>query len=261
MRSPTHPHTLTLRRAEGPSTGRSELRWPTTVRLSWDSRALRIHFECADDRAWATHTERDAPLWQEEVVEVFLAPGSADPTVYYELEVNPLGALFDARVHSPELERSTMKVDLAWDWPGIGWRVESQLRESESRASEDWSTELELPWSGLDLPSTLPRLWRANFYRVERPDGPERSRGGGSTNDEYPDDEYPNDEYPNDEYPNDEYSAWSPTMADPPDFHRPRYFGLLVLDDASPLDSEAESAIRRIRDRGLPVARIERARE
>ena len=45
------------------------------------------------------------------------------PSVYYEFEVNPLGALFDARVESPDGRRDTMRVDVSWNCPGFSARV------------------------------------------------------------------------------------------------------------------------------------------
>jgi hypothetical protein len=76
------------------------------VRLAAGAHALFVRFDCRDPQARATFTARDAPLWQEDAVEVFLAAGVADPETYIELEVNPLGALFDARVANPGGDRS-----------------------------------------------------------------------------------------------------------------------------------------------------------
>ncbi len=196
------------------STDGGEPTWPTSVALSWNASGLGVRFECRDDRAWATLTKRDAPLWQEEVVEVFLAPGIDDPREYFEIEINPLGALFDARVSNPDDDRATMRVDESWDWPGIVWRAGRLDRQ------HDWWAELVLPWRGLGL-GKMPRLWRANFFRVERP------RGIASSDDEY--------------------SAWSPSLVDPADFHRPSSFGLLVVGE------EPTSHIEAIRNSGRPV--------
>ena len=81
------------------------------MRLAWDERALHVRFDCADRDAWGTYRERDDPLYEEEVVEVFLAPGEADPRRYVELEVSPAGVLFirsyerGERVHLAMLSR------------------------------------------------------------------------------------------------------------------------------------------------------------
>lgn len=184
---------LTLADGSGPA------RWATTVEVAWDDAGLQCAFTCRDDDAWATHRERDAPLWQEEVVEVFLAPGPGDPVRYFEIEINPRGALFDAVVDNPDFRRDTMAVDVGWDCAGIAWRIEAL------GSAEDWWAELFVPWLGLGL-TAAPSCLRANFYRIERP----RRPGAGP----------------------DEFAAWSPTLVSPPDFHQPRRFGLLCLAGA-----------------------------
>lgn len=166
----------------------------TIVRVARDDRALFLRFECDDRDIWATHTRRDAPLWEEEVVEVFLAPGAGEPKEYVEIEVNPLGTVFDARIVSPDGHRGSMQVDAGWDAPGLVAVVD--------RASPGtWRAELTIPWAGI-CPGAPPPVWRGNFFRIERP------RRGAH-----------------------EFSSWSPTFADPPDFHRPAHFGRIVLDD------------------------------
>jgi hypothetical protein len=85
-----------------------------------------------------------------------------------------------------------MTADVAWDCPGLRWAA------GRSDHREDWWAELSIPWKGIT--EDLPRIWRANFYRVERP------RDGEA-----------------------EYSAWSPTLTRPADFHKPGRFGVLHL--------------------------------
>src|SRR5579884_1225944 len=46
----------------------------TEVRIAWDAAEVRILFCATDVDPWATLTERDAPLYMEEVVEVFIDP-------------------------------------------------------------------------------------------------------------------------------------------------------------------------------------------
>ena len=102
-------------------------RLSTAVRVGRRGDALCVRFDARDDEdgsVVATHRERDAPLWEEDVCEVFLAPEEASARLYFELEVSPLGTLFDARVESPELARSSMRVDVSWDCPGLTARVD-----------------------------------------------------------------------------------------------------------------------------------------
>lgn len=174
-------------------------RMTTTVRLAWDPGALHVRYECRDRDAWGTFTRRDDPLWEEEVVELFIAPGSAVPARYFELEVSPRGVLFDACVDNPTSRREQMAVDPRWDCPGLAWAAGPLGRE------EDWWASLDIPWAALTPRGELPRHWRANFHRVERP------RGGEA-----------------------ELSSWSPTLTRPPDFHKPERFGHLLLSGPQP---------------------------
>jgi len=151
---------------------------------------LLARFDGRDDGVVATLSRRDEPLWKEDVFEVFLAPPGRRPDVYFEFEVNPLGALFDARIESPELRRETMRVDVTWNC--AGYRAKVRTRPGR------WSATLSIPLAPLGGEAS--GQWRANFFRIDRGD-------------------------------TDEYSAWSPTGADPPDFHRPESFGRLMIGD------------------------------
>jgi len=171
---------------------------PTLVRVCWSESAPHLRFECVDRDAWGTYGWRDDPIYKEEAVEVFLAPGAPDPARYFEFEVSPRGVLFDAVITNPDGDRATMRTDPAWDCPGLRWEA------GAGAADQDWWATLDIPWRSL-LPETepRPRTWRANFYRIERP------RDGEP-----------------------EFSAWSPTFTTPADFHQPARFGLLTLAKA-----------------------------
>ncbi len=69
--------------------GRAPARWQTRVELAWDEERFSVHFHCSDDDAWGTYTERDAPLWQQEVVELFLAAGEAVPDAVLRVRGQP----------------------------------------------------------------------------------------------------------------------------------------------------------------------------
>jgi len=163
-------------------------RLPTSVCAMWDGEALTIVFSAIDDAVVATHRVHDAPLYEEDVVEVFLAPRS--PREYFELEVNPLGTIFDARIESPDGVRATMKTDLAWTC--------RDLFAAIRRAGTTADFVLRIPFAslGIETPKEGDE-WQANFFRIDRdPKG-------------------------------DEFSAWCPTMKTPPDFHVVKAFGTL----------------------------------
>jgi len=163
-------------------------RLKTAVRIGWRDGALRVRFDGRDDEIVATITARNGPLWTEDVFEVFLS-AQDPPRLYYEIEVNPLGAVYAARVDSPELVRRSMRVDTTWNCRGLSARVARGMRR--------WSAKISIPLSEFAEGKSV-QTWRANFFRIDR------SR-------------------------QDEYSAWSPTFRDPPDFHVPKRFGTLWL--------------------------------
>lgn len=170
-------------------------RQPTAVRIARGDAGFLVRFDAIDAEPWSTFDRRDAPLWEEEVVEVFLAPGEEAPARYHEFEVNPGGAVFDARVDNPDSSRATMRVDPSWDCPGLRWAA--------GGTPDGWWAELWIPTAPLLDGAIDTGVWRANFYRIDRP------RSGEA-----------------------EFTAWSPTFVAPPDFHLPRRFGFLRTEDA-----------------------------
>lgn len=176
------------------STDGAPPRLVTSVAAWFDADYLNVLFSCGDDHVEATHLVHDAPLYEEDVVEVFIAP--EDTIRYFELEVSPRGTIFDARIHSPDGERATMHVDRAWTCEGL---VAAVRRVTESNGVSTIDTLLRIPFAALERET--PRdgeTWRANFFRIDRHD----TLG-------------------------DEFSAWQPTMKSPPDFHVPAAFGTL----------------------------------
>ena len=90
-----------------------------------------------------------------------------------------------------------MTAEVEWDAKGASWKA------SVDKTMARWTAELRLPWASLGVSDAarLPRAWRLNLYRIDRP------RDGSAT----------------------EYSCWSPTLATPPNFHLPARFGTLRL--------------------------------
>ncbi len=172
---------------------------PTALRICHDGERLYVAFDCVDRDVWGSHQGRNHPIYEEEVVEAFLAPG-ADPRRYFELESSPRGAYWEGLIDNPDGLRSSMRSDLAWLCAGWerGIRVRGTL-DVRDDVDDGWSVEWAIPFAALGAPS--PRRgerWRANFYRIERP------RGSAP-----------------------EFSAWSPTFADPAEYHLPAHFGVL----------------------------------
>ncbi len=161
----------------------------TQVRIAYSQQALYIRFDCEDDDIWGTYTNRDEPLYNEEVVEIFIAPSAETPTHYFEFEVSPNSVLFDCTVYNPSsCPDEHFRIDETWNAEGLEWHA-------GSNENQHWWVVLKIPWSAIGGYHTE---WRANFYRIER------SRKSAT-----------------------EFSCWSATLSE--SFHIPARFGTLEL--------------------------------
>lgn len=175
----------------------SPARLATLVHLFRDAERLYILFTGVDASILATRRRRDDPLWEEDVLEIFVATERI--TRYFEIEVSPLGTLCDAVIDSPDGARSTMRADFAWDSAGA-WSATRRVRR-QPEGLWRFETLLTLPFADLGAaPPAAGARWRVNFYRIDR-----------------------------DPILGDEYSAWRPTGKNPPDFHVPASFGEIVF--------------------------------
>jgi hypothetical protein len=137
----------------------------TEARILWDETHLYVAFEVEDPDVWGTHRERDAKLYEEEVVEIFI-DADADGRDYNELQLSPHNVLFDAAFTRPR-----QNMDLSWD---SGTRSAVKVQGTLDRPGDTdrgWTAELAIPIARLkDLPRTPPRAgdrWRFNLYRLE----------------------------------------------------------------------------------------------
>jgi hypothetical protein len=164
-------------------------RLTTSAAAYYDDDFLTVVFLAEDDEVVARYYGHDEPLWQEDVVEIFIAPKGLTP--YFEIEVNPLGTTFDACIDSPDGIRATMKTDVAWTCEGLF----AALRRDDARTAQ---IVIRLPFESLGATPKSGDEWRANFFRVDR------STVHG-----------------------DDFSAWQPTLKTPADFHVAAAFGAL----------------------------------
>eukprot|EP01105_Mastigella_eilhardi_P003711 TRINITY_DN1484_c0_g1_i1.p3 TRINITY_DN1484_c0_g1~~TRINITY_DN1484_c0_g1_i1.p3 ORF type:complete len:226 (-),score=64.89 TRINITY_DN1484_c0_g1_i1:2639-3316(-) len=167
----------------------------TEVHVCYTNKGFNITFDCADNNIHNPYTDCNDPLYQYSVVEAFLAPADDvknPPYKYVEIEVAPTGALFVANIVNTNGECSGISDELIpCNATEIAW---SATRDD---ANNYWGANLFVPFSLFDH---YGKNWQGNFFRIDTPKGQSK-----------------------------EYSCWSPTMASPACFHRPKYFGSLVL--------------------------------
>ena len=143
----------------------------TRMKLAWDDEYLYVGAQMTEPHIWATLTEHDSIVFHDNDFEIFIDP-NGDTRNYYEVEVNPLGTIFDLflvrtyRDGGPALH--------AWDCKGMKHAVwiDGTLNDptDEDRA---WSAEFALPWkvlaeaAGTQCPPVPGDTWRFNASRVE----------------------------------------------------------------------------------------------
>jgi len=166
----------------------------TRFQAIWTDRNLYVRFDCEDTDVRGAFRERDAPVFEEDVVEVFLNP-SGDQETYYEIDVNPLNTVFDALILNPS---DLGKASILKEWNPRGLKTLVEVRKQDE-SPPLWTVIFAIPFEEMiTAPNRPPEpgdRWRWNVYRIDR--------GAGG----------------------DEYQAWSPTGA--VNFHLPERFGIL----------------------------------
>jgi hypothetical protein len=137
----------------------------TVARIVYDEQALYAAFEVEDVDVWGTLVKRDEPIYNEEVVELFL-DANADGRTYNELQVSPNNVHFDAYFPAPR-----QGMDLTYDAQmKTAVKVEGTLNNPQDR-DKGWNVELRVPFTRLALVPHIPPKpgdrWRFNMYRLE----------------------------------------------------------------------------------------------
>ncbi len=147
----------------------------THAAVLWDDRYLYVGFWVEEPLVRATLTQRDAPIYNDNDVEVFIA----GPDAYYEFEINAFGTVYEVffiwddahhkYAHRPEFAHDAPG---ARPWDGVGFRhprgmrtgywqwdlaglqsavwVDGTLNDDGDR-DRGWTVELAFPWEGLRL--------------------------------------------------------------------------------------------------------------
>jgi hypothetical protein len=171
--------------------------YKTEAKILYDDEFIYFAFRSFDDNIWSTKSRRDDHLWEEEVVEVFIR-ANPNESSYIEIEVNPLGAIFDAYM----LDSIKGLPYDSWNMTDLKWAVDVQGTIDNKPGDTAWTCEFAFPMiNAVTAPAIPPKagdIWYINLYRAElKP----------------------------------EYAliSWSPTYKD--NFHMPGFFGKLIFSD------------------------------
>ncbi|HCS75502.1 MAG TPA: hypothetical protein DIW17_16710 [Clostridiales bacterium] len=160
------------------------------AKLLWDEENLYAAFYCEDDYINAKMTNYNDPIYDEEVVEIFLDDDS-DQKTYIEIELSPLNTLLHYFIYN-NLDGKIITFAKV--------KKTTKCAIYDNREENYWTAEMAVPMSEfVTAPNNPPQpgdKWRMNLYRIDRPED-------GS----------------------DEHSAWQPTGEI--QFHKPEKFGTL----------------------------------
>ncbi len=163
-------------------------------RIARTEDSLIVDFRCSGLDLRAQNTEDNGSQWEDSCVEVFVE--NPDGKEYYNFEVNPLGKVLAAK-GSGRADRVKRPAE----------EMEEILRTAQFEGPQDydggiwnWRVTLVIPFTLLGAdPDNLPGKLRANFYKC------------------------------GDKTAHPHFLSWSPIDVPSPDFHRPEFFGELIL--------------------------------
>jgi len=150
---------------------KEKLRENSMFKAVWDNEYLCFYFWMDDKDLTGKMTERDAHLWHEEVMEIFLDADS-NPKTYYEFEWNPLNTLLDLYVLNPGCNRDVIRQ--WWSWNCVGIKSAVTLKgtlNDNTDTDEGWALEVAIPFSqiqsAVNIPPKANDTWKFDLTRRE----------------------------------------------------------------------------------------------
>ncbi|MFZ4506143.1 MAG: carbohydrate-binding family 9-like protein [Fimbriimonas sp.] len=144
----------------------------TRAKMAFSDEALYIAAELEEPHLWATLTEHDSVIFQDNDFEVFIDP-DGDQCLYAELEINALNTTWDLLLTKP-YRAGGAAID-GFELHGIrtAVRLNGTLNDP-SDTDTGWTVEIAIPWRafsqicrGAACPPLPGDLWRINFSRVQ----------------------------------------------------------------------------------------------
>ena len=135
------------------------------MKMLWDDQNLYIAAEMEEPHLWATLTEHDAVIFQDNDFEVFLDP-DGDNQNYCELEMNARNTTWDLLLTKPY--RDGGRAINAWEIAGLKTAVHLDGTLNNPRDKDHgWTVEIAWPWKGLKELTSMPMPPRdGNQWRI-----------------------------------------------------------------------------------------------
>ncbi|MEN8126982.1 MAG: sugar-binding protein [Planctomycetota bacterium] len=152
------------------------IQWPeqpcyeTKVKMLWDDENLYIAAKLDEPHVWATITERNAVIFNDNDFEVFIDP-DGDAHSYYEFEMNALNTVWNLYMNRPYKHSGNAAIR---EMPGqkTGVFVKGTINKP-SDTDEYWTMEIAFSFKGMaeyagtECPPADGQQWRINFSRVQ----------------------------------------------------------------------------------------------
>lgn len=185
----------------------------TQAAVLWDDQHLYVGYWIEEPDVTATLTKRDAPIYKDNDVELFIAGTDG----YYEFEINSFGTIYEVLFFwldafeskgyhlRPEFSRNAKGVKpfngvgyrhprgrrigfWNWDMPGLksAVHVDGTINDSTD-TDKGWTVEISIPWTSLQilaegdgraLPPKDGDIWRMDFSRFNVRKGSSQDSGG-----------------------------------------------------------------------------------
>jgi hypothetical protein len=192
----------------------TKTQYDTRAAVLWDDEFLYVAFWIEEPDVKATLTKRDAPIYRDNDVELFIAGEDG----YYEFEINAHATIYEVLFFwedafqrngydtMPEFNRDNplarpfngvgykthprgKRIGFwSWDYPGLqkAVHIDGTLNDSRDK-DKGWTVELALPWKGFSilargdgrsLPPKGGDTWRMDFSRFNTYKGRDDDSGG-----------------------------------------------------------------------------------
>ena len=185
----------------------------TRAAVLWDDQNLYVGYWIGEPDVKAKLTQRDAPIYKDNDVELFIAGQDG----YYEFEINSFGTIYEVLFfwldayekkgyhHLPEFKRDAAGAKVfngvgykhprgsrigfwKWDMPGLrsAVHVEGSINNDQDK-DKGWTVEIAIPWTSLKilaegdgraLPPLEGDVWRMDFSRFNVKKGSADDSGG-----------------------------------------------------------------------------------
>ncbi|MGI8835473.1 MAG: carbohydrate-binding family 9-like protein [Pyrinomonadaceae bacterium] len=128
------------------------------ARIIWNDETLTVRFICNQLEPLLVNSHPDLSrkkigLWETDVCELFIAPGSETPSRYLEFEVAPTGEWIDLVIDFTSGERRT------------NWEFHSGMIAATLVSDGVVAMAMQVPWNE-SLPKPEPNdVWRGNLFR------------------------------------------------------------------------------------------------